>query len=82
MITMTGPRMTTDREQELAQAMHDALIDVVKGYKEEEIFAALLALVCEVIENDEDPASAAESAVNALKANFLPGTEGSEETTH
>jgi hypothetical protein len=64
-------RMTTDRERELAQAMHDALIDVVKGYTEEEIFCAMTALLCDVIENSPDPTDAARAARDAIAANFM-----------
>ena len=67
-----GPmRMTTDRERELAQAMHDALADVVPGYRTDEILSALTALLCAVIENERDPVEAAQSVINALEANIL-----------
>ena len=70
-----GPmRMTTDRERDLAQAMHDAVADVVPGYGTDEILSALTALLCEVsevIENEHDPVEAAQSVINALEANIL-----------
>jgi hypothetical protein len=69
---VTEPRITTERERALAQKMHDALIDVVKGYAEEEILAALIALLCDAIEHTGgNPREAAEACRNAIEANFL-----------
>jgi len=54
-------RKTTDRELDLAQAMHDALADVVKGYSDDETFTALYALLCDGIRTSPDPVELATS---------------------
>jgi hypothetical protein len=65
-------RMTSGRERDLAQAIHDAMAEFAKGkeYTCEEVLNALIALVVDAIEHDDDPKEALESVRNALEANF------------
>jgi hypothetical protein len=67
-------RTTTDRERDLAQAIHDAVADFIKDkeYTCEEVLNALIALVVDAIEHDDDPKEALESVRHALEANFPP----------
>jgi hypothetical protein len=64
-------RTATEREQELAEKMHDALVDLEKGYSDDEVLTALLALLCDEIRSDCDPRKLAQSVINALEANFF-----------
>ena len=64
-------RTATEREQELAEKMHDALVDLEKGYSDDEILTALLALLCDEIQRDRDPRKLAQAVINGLEANFF-----------
>jgi len=64
-------RTATEREQELAEKMHDALVDLEKGYSDDEVLTALLALLCDEIRRDRDPRGLAQAVINGLEANFF-----------